>query len=68
MDPKRTELLGWTGLAALTSLALGALAQTSALDVLAGKRLGMPIISRGDKAGMLKVPADGNILCEMVDR
>lgn len=48
MDPKRTKFLAWTVLAVLTLLALGAMAQTSALDVLAGKRFGMPIISRGD--------------------
>ena len=48
MDPKRTKFLGWTVLAVLTLPSMGALAQTSALDGLAGKRFGMPIISRGD--------------------
>jgi len=48
MDPKRTMFLGWTVPAVLILAALGAIAQTSALDVLAAKRFGMPIISRGD--------------------
>lgn len=54
---KRTKFLGWTVLAVLTLPSMGALAQTRALDVLAGKRF-----------GMLKVPPDGNFLYEMLDR
>jgi hypothetical protein len=57
VDMKRTKFLGWTVLAVLTLPSMGALAQTRALDVLAGKRF-----------GMLKVPPDGNFLYEMLDR
>jgi hypothetical protein len=59
MAQKRTKFLGWTGLAGLTLGALGALAQTSALDVLAGKRFGMPIISRGDNIPDFEPTKDG---------
>ncbi len=48
MREKRIGRMGAAALALLASAALGALAQTSALDDLAAKRFGMPIISRGD--------------------
>src|SRR5512138_227829 len=51
-----------TTLALLASVASGALAQTSALDALAAKRFGMPIISRGDNIPDFEPTKDGMLL------
>lgn len=62
MKTKRIGRVSVTALALLAMTALVALAQTSAIDALAGKRFGMPIISRGDNIPDFEPTKDGMLL------
>jgi hypothetical protein len=62
MKPKQIGRAAVVALVLLTIAVLGALAQTSALDALAGKRFGMPIISRGDNVPDFEPMKDGMLL------